>query len=83
MSKAKAGGLAWSFNAPDKAGWYWLQNEAQLRTAKPRPVQVYLNRQGRLSVCGHTLEWWRDEGAMRFMWAGPIEEPPNPMEAVE
>lgn len=82
MSEAKGEGLAWTAREPDKAGWYWMQNKAQIRTAKPRPVQVYLDKLGRLSVCGRTLKWWRDIGGMFFLWAGPIAEPPNALEAM-
>lgn len=84
MAKAKsgAGRLAWTSAPPDAPGWYWLQGVEQIRTARPRPVQVYLDKAGRLSVCAHSLAWWRDAG-MHFLWAGPIEEPPDPMTAME
>lgn len=66
--------LTWTDRDPEKPGWYWLLNVPQAKTTGPRPVQVYHDRLGRLSVCAHTLAWWRKAG-LQFKWAGPIEEP--------
>ena len=65
----------WTDRDPEKPGWYWLLNAPQAKTTGPRPAHVYLDRLGRLSVCGHTLRWWNNAG-LHLMWAGPIEEPP-------
>lgn len=81
-AKTQAGRLAWTTTPPDREGWYWLQNVAQIRTAKPMPARVYRDKQGCLSVSGHTLEWWRSTGGLHFLWAGPIEEPPDALETM-
>ena len=70
--------LTWTDRAPEKPGWYWLLNAPQAKTTGPRPVQVYRDKLGRLSVCAHTLAWWSTFGGMKLMWAGPIDEPPEP-----
>jgi len=80
-SEASKSGMTWTSTSPDAPGWYWLMNEGQLRTARPRPAEVYRDALGRLSTSGHTLGWWRDAG-MRLWWCGPIAEPPDVMEAV-
>lgn len=67
---------AWTRREPEGPGWWWLANEAQIHTARPRPAHVYLDRHGDLAVSGHSLAWWRDAG-MRLLWCGPIEEPPD------
>ena len=74
--------MKWTDTLPDTPGWYWLQSVAQIGKAKPRPAEVYRDRQGRLSVSDHALEWWRDVGGMHFLWAGPIAEPPDALEAM-
>lgn len=74
--------MKWTATPPSAPGWYWLQNVAQIGKAKPRPAEVYRDKLGRLSVSGHTLNWWQDVGGMRFLWAGPIEEPPDAVEAM-
>ena len=66
----------WTRREPTAPGWWWLISEAQIHTARPRPVEVYCNRQGDLALGGHSLQWWRDAG-MRFLWCGPISEPPD------
>ena len=67
---------AWTRTPPDAPGWWWIVGEAQIQTARPRPVEVYRNGAGALALGGHSLEWWRGAG-MRFLWCGPIAEPPD------
>ena len=72
--------LTWTDKAPEKPGWYWLLNGPQTKTTGPRPVQVYLDKLGRISVCAHTLGFWKKAG-LRLLWAGPVDEPPPYEEA--
>ncbi|MCR5256991.1 MAG: hypothetical protein K6E40_02385 [Desulfovibrio sp.] len=76
--EGKAEGMAWTRRAPAEPGWWWILEEAQLGRAEPRPAKVYMDRRGRLAVCGHSLEWLRASG-MELYWAGPIAEPPDLM----
>lgn len=69
--------MEWTRTPPDRPGWWWLVSESQIHTARPRPAQVYRDRQGALAVSGHPLAWWRDVAGMRFLWCGPIAEPPD------
>ena len=72
--------MEWTRREPDAPGWWWIVSEGQVGKAKPRPAQVYRDRHGTLAVSGHPLEWWRDMG-LRFLWCGPIEEPPDALGA--
>ena len=70
-------GGEWTRTPPDAPGWWWIVDERQMHTARPRPVEVYRNRQGDLAMGGHSLEWWRDMAGMRLLWCGPIDAPPD------
>lgn len=69
--------MAWTRREPDAPGWWWIVEERQIHTARPRPVEVYLNGAGDLAMGGHSLAWWRDVGGMHMLWCGPIAEPPD------
>ena len=73
--------MTWTDKSPEEPGWYWLLNGPQTKTTGPRPVQVYFDMLGRLSVCAHTLAFWKNAG-LRLIWAGPIAEPPAYEEAL-
>ena len=69
--------MAWTRREPDAPGWWWIVEERKLHTARPRPADVYRNRAGELAMGTHSLAWWRDVAGMRFLWCGPIAEPPD------